>query len=122
MLAGDGDLALIVGGYNSSNTSHLVELCEEKMPTYYIKDEMELLSRDEIRHLDLKTGHVKVSSSWMPDRENVTILLSAGASCPDALVDRVLNRTAALFGVTQDQMEEALKPFVEMVEMAEAEA
>lgn len=114
MLAGGGDLALIVGGYNSSNTSHLVELCEEKMPTYYIKDEFELISRDEIRHLDLQSGQVKISSSWMPEKESVTILLSAGASCPDALVDRVINRLAALFGITAEQIERALQPYAEM--------
>lgn len=116
MLTDEGDLALIVGGYNSSNTSHLVELCEERMPTYYIKDEFELISRDEIRHLDLKSGQAKISSSWMPANGSVTILLSAGASCPDALVDRVLNRTAALFGITPEQIEKALQPYAEMAE------
>jgi len=88
MLNSDGDLAVIVGGYNSSNTSHLVELCEEKLPTYYIKDNEEILSINSIRHLDLHKNEVKISHNWIPSKEPVTILLSAGASCPDSLVDK----------------------------------
>ena len=114
MLQVEGDLAIVVGGYNSSNTSHLVELCEEKLPTYYIKDEFELISIDEVRHLDTPNGGTKVTSNWVPDKDPVTILLSAGASCPDALVDRVLKRTAALFNVTADQIEEALRPYMDL--------
>src|ERR1700761_6230237 len=49
------DLAIVVGGYNSSNTSHLVELCEEKMPTYFISSEEKIISVDEILHYDFHT-------------------------------------------------------------------
>ena len=44
MLETKADLAIVVGGYNSSNTSHLVELCEEKLPTYFISSEEKILS------------------------------------------------------------------------------
>jgi 4-hydroxy-3-methylbut-2-enyl diphosphate reductase len=90
------DLAIVVGGYNSSNTSHLVELCEGTVPVFYVKDAEEIVSRDEIRHLDLHKG-VTTTRSWLPDKEPVKILISAGASCPDAMVEAVLSRVVSLF-------------------------
>lgn len=117
MLAGGGDIALIVGGYNSSNTSHLVELCQKHMPSYYIKDEHELLSRHEIRHLDLKSGSTVTTKEWLPEggRNPVEILISAGASCPDALVDRVLNRLLRLLEIGEDELTQALEPYRAMI-------
>jgi 4-hydroxy-3-methylbut-2-enyl diphosphate reductase len=96
LLEQSADLAVVVGGYNSSNTSHLVELCEGKLPVYYVKDSDEIISRGEIRHLDLKRG-VIVSRGWLPEKSVVEILVSAGASCPDAMVEAVLERIAGLF-------------------------
>ena len=55
MLQTDADLAIVVGGYNSSNTSHLVELCEEKLPTYFISSEEKILSAKEILHYNFHT-------------------------------------------------------------------
>lgn len=109
LLKEPADLALVVGGYNSSNTSHLVELCEARLPTYYICDAQEILSGEEIRHLRLHPhggltqigssgqGELVTSHGWLPAHRPVEILLTAGASCPDALVDRVLTRVASLF-------------------------
>jgi len=116
MLNSDGDLAVIVGGYNSSNTSHLVELCEEKLPTYYIKDNEEILSIDSIRHLDLHKNEVKISHNWIPSKEPVTILLSAGASCPDSLVDKVIQKLAQIFSV-EDKLENALEPYIDILKI-----
>jgi 4-hydroxy-3-methylbut-2-enyl diphosphate reductase len=90
------DLAIVVGGYNSSNTSHLVELCEGIVPVFYVKDAEEIVSRHEIRHLDLHQG-VITSRGWLPEKERVKVLISAGASCPDAMVEAVLSRVASLF-------------------------
>jgi 4-hydroxy-3-methylbut-2-enyl diphosphate reductase len=96
LLQQSADLAIVVGGYNSSNTSHLVELCDGTLPVFYVKDAEEIVSRDEIRHLDLRKG-VVTSQSWLPDKAPVKILVSAGASCPDAMVEAVLARVASLF-------------------------
>lgn len=96
LLEHKADVAVVVGGYNSSNTSHLVELCEGRIPVFYVKDADEIISRDSIRHLDLRTG-VVVSHDWLPDKPKVEILISAGASCPDAMVEAVLARIARLF-------------------------
>lgn len=92
-----GDLAIVVGGYNSSNTSHLVELCGEILPTYHIKDADEILDRSLIQHLDFHTSAIVKSSNWLPDTTPVSILLTAGASCPDVLVDRVIRKVASFF-------------------------
>ncbi|MCL4131758.1 UNVERIFIED_CONTAM: hypothetical protein GTU68_043627 [Idotea baltica] len=105
-----GDLAIVVGGYNSSNTSHLVELCEEEIPTFYIKDSDEIISDSEIKHLSLKNNEVMTSINWLPKDKDLNILISAGASCPDALVDNVINKVASLFNL-DDKIDSALESF-----------
>ena len=101
LIAAGGDLALVVGGYNSSNTSHLAELLMPVAPTYYIKDEQEILSAARVRCLDLNTHRVELKEGWLPDRRPLQILLSAGASCPDAIVERVIRRLAEVAGVSE---------------------
>ena len=90
------DLSIVVGGYNSSNTSHIVDLCEQAMPTYFIRNADEIVSRDEIRHFNLLTRAVDTSRGWLP-RTQARVALTCGASCPDAIVDQVLNRVLSLF-------------------------
>lgn len=97
LLKQDADLAIVVGGYNSSNTSHLVELCERKFPTYFIKDDSEIISPGLIRHFDLHLHDVKESANWLPAKTPVHIILTSGASCPDSVVDRVLQKILAMF-------------------------
>lgn len=110
LLNEDADLALVVGGYNSSNTSHLVELCEEKMPTYFIRDAMEIESLSRIRHFDLSAGKTTVTDGWWPSSQPVSVVLTAGASCPDAMLDAVLERLNTWLGPTTP-ISEVLKPF-----------
>ncbi len=106
-----GDLAIVVGGYNSSNTSHLYELLSARYPTYYIKDAGEIISAEEIRHLDFPRSDVIVSQGWLLKQDRpLEILLTAGASCPDALVDKVLSRVAELCGVSE-RLSRAIVPF-----------
>lgn len=116
LLESEGDIAVIVGGYNSSNTSHLVELCERKLPTYYVKDEGEI-DPGQIRHLDLHSGSVTVTKDWLPGKRPLSILVSAGASCPDALVDRVITRIAELTNTAQ-MIQGAVQPYKNMLEEA----
>jgi 4-hydroxy-3-methylbut-2-enyl diphosphate reductase len=101
LLEARADVAVVVGGYNSSNTSHLVELCHGRIPVFYVEDADEILSREEIRHLDFEKG-VIVSQNWLPKKSKVEILVSAGASCPDAMVEAVLARIAGLFPGAND--------------------
>jgi 4-hydroxy-3-methylbut-2-enyl diphosphate reductase len=97
LLEHSGDLAIVVGGYNSSNTSHLVELCEGRVPVFYLKDADEIVSRDEIRHLNLHDKQVHTTKGWLPEKSPVEILISAGASCPDAMVEAVISKISGLF-------------------------
>lgn len=101
MLETSADLAIVVGGYNSSNTSHLVELCEEKLPTYFIDSEEKLLSPATIRHYNFHTGVEQVAENYLPQKEPVTILLTSGASCPDAVVERIIKKLAGYFPASQ---------------------
>jgi 4-hydroxy-3-methylbut-2-enyl diphosphate reductase len=97
LLKQDADFAVVVGGYNSSNTSHLVELCERKFPTYFIKDDSEIISAMQIRHFDLHAHDVKETANWLPAKRPVNIILTSGASCPDSVVDRVLQKILGMF-------------------------
>jgi 4-hydroxy-3-methylbut-2-en-1-yl diphosphate reductase len=91
------DLAVVVGGYNSSNTSHLVELCEQVMPTYFIRSDENILSPDEILHYNFHEKLELHTSNWLSDRIPLRILLTSGASCPDVLVEGVIRRLAGYY-------------------------
>jgi 4-hydroxy-3-methylbut-2-enyl diphosphate reductase len=110
MLETEADLAIVVGGYNSSNTSHLVELCEEKLPTFFISSEEKILSAKEILHFNFHTKKELLTHNWLPAKEPVKILITSGASCPDALVEGVINKLAGYFNAA-DGMERILKQF-----------
>lgn len=97
MLQTDADLAIVVGGYNSSNTSHLVELCEEKLPTYFINNDEKILSPQEILHYNFHTKQEILTTGFLPDKTPVKILVTSGASCPDALVEGVIYKLATYF-------------------------
>lgn len=97
MLETKADLAIVVGGYNSSNTSHLVELCEEKLPTYFINNESKILSGREILHYNFHAKEEILTTGWLPDKEPVKILITSGASCPDALVEGVIEKVSGLY-------------------------
>jgi 4-hydroxy-3-methylbut-2-en-1-yl diphosphate reductase len=97
MLETPADLAIVVGGYNSSNTTHLVELCEERLPTYFIRSEEQLISGNDILHYNYHTKQELVSKDYLPQHQPVKILLTSGASCPDALVEGVMRKLAGFF-------------------------
>jgi 4-hydroxy-3-methylbut-2-enyl diphosphate reductase len=105
-----GDVALVVGGYNSSNTSHLVELCEEQMPTYFVKEANQIESPAFIRHFDLHAKQETTTENWFPNADPVDIVLTSGASCPDALLDDIVRKLVAWFPEARS-IDEALAPF-----------
>ena len=102
LIESGGDMALIVGGYNSSNTSHLVELCEAAMPTYFVSSDEELVSADVIRHFDWHAKTLRETRGWLPEGRPFDLVVTAGASCPDALLEAVVERVAALVPGTRD--------------------
>ncbi|MBL4709655.1 MAG: 4-hydroxy-3-methylbut-2-enyl diphosphate reductase, partial [Flavobacteriales bacterium] len=97
LLKETADLAIVVGGFNSSNTSHLVELCEEKFPTYFISTNEEILSDSEIRHFDYQNKKMLMTKNYIPSKLPIRIILTSGASCPDAVVDGVMDRLLSFF-------------------------
>ena len=102
LLETPADVAIVVGGYNSSNTSHLVELCEEKLPTYFISSEEKILSPGEILHYNIHTKQELHTTGWLPAGSGPTrILVSSGASCPDALVEAVIGKIAGYYDAAQ---------------------
>lgn len=104
------DLALVVGGYNSSNTSHIVELCERAMPTYFVQGAGDLLSAERIRHFSLAEKEERETRDWLPARRPLDVVLTCGASCPDAILDDVLRRLLDFVPNTRSA-EEVLAPF-----------
>lgn len=102
LLTYPADFAIVAGGYNSSNTSHIVELCEEKLPTYFIESEQKILSDKLIRHFDAHRKQEIVTENFIPQLHNsneqpVTIALTCGASCPDAVVEGILLKLISFF-------------------------
>jgi 4-hydroxy-3-methylbut-2-en-1-yl diphosphate reductase len=97
MLKTPADLAIVIGGYNSSNTTHLVELCESILPVYFIRDEEKILSKDQILHFDIHTRKEILNSKFLPAKSPVRILITSGASCPDALVEGVIEKLTGFF-------------------------
>jgi 4-hydroxy-3-methylbut-2-enyl diphosphate reductase len=110
MLETAADLAIVVGGYNSSNTSHLVELCEEKLPTYFINNDEKILSSKEILHYNIHTKKELKTTDYLPKKEQVRILITSGASCPDALVEGVIKKLVAFYPVIKTT-EELIEQF-----------
>jgi 4-hydroxy-3-methylbut-2-enyl diphosphate reductase len=108
MLETKADLAIVIGGYNSSNTSHLVELCEGKLPTYFISSEEKIISQKDILHYDFHTRQEMLTSNYLP-KEPLKILLTSGASCPDAIVEAVIRKLVGYYDVTTgfDQLVES---------------
>lgn len=110
LLKMDADLAIVVGGYNSSNTSHIVELCERKFPTYFINSDQEIESKHVINHFNYHEKLRLSTRDFLPSKPNVRIVLTSGASCPDTLVDRVMLKLVSYFDNSKP-LEEALAPF-----------
>ena len=97
------DLAVVVGGYNSSNTRNLARICAERMPTYHIAAPACLVSSSELRHqpLDAVPGGraaQAVTRDWLPADGDFTIAVTAGASTPDSVVGEVIEKLTLLAG------------------------
>lgn len=108
LLTTPADLAIVVGGYNSSNTSHLAELCETKFPTYFISSAKEIESAECIHHFNYPHKKNLSTTDFLPAKEPLKIVLTSGASCPDSLLDEVIYRINSFY-TNAIPVEEALK-------------
>jgi len=90
------DFLLVVGGYNSSNTTHLVEIGEQKLPTYFIRNADCIDSADSIRHFNIHAKKEITSREWLPTRAHLTVGITAGASCPNNLIEETIQKILLL--------------------------
>lgn len=96
----NADLALVVGGYNSSNTSQIVTILSEKMPVYFISDANEIISSDEIWHFIYSKQERICTNNWLPKKDSVRIVLTSGASCPDTILEAVMEKVLSFLSET----------------------
>ena len=103
LLAEPLDLLIVVGGYNSSNTTHLVEIGKQSRPTYFIRNADCIAAADSIRHYDLASRSEVTSQDWLPAAGPLTVGITAGASCPNNLIEETIRR---LLELRREQMAE----------------
>ena len=108
MLAVEADIAIVVGGRNSSNTSHLVELCEARIPTYFIRSEADILSSEELADCNWRTLEERVVRNYLPTGEPARVLVTSGASCPDSMVEGVIRKLTGFYPGSRN-MEDMLR-------------
>ena len=97
------DLLLVIGGYNSSNTSHLAEMGESKLPTFFIKNAAMMVSDKLIRHYNLHKHEEVETAAWLPSGQ-ITVGITAGASCPNNLIEDAIRRLFELRGVSLQEL------------------
>ncbi|MGN6341824.1 MAG: 4-hydroxy-3-methylbut-2-enyl diphosphate reductase [Ginsengibacter sp.] len=108
------NFAIVVGGYNSSNTSHLVELCEKKLPTYFIRSADDIVSSRQINHYKIDRKEEVTTLSYLPEKKPAKILITSGASCPDALVEQVIRKLLEFYkcpSTIDDEIERVLNDY-----------
>ena len=103
------DLLLVVGGYNSSNTSHLAEMGEDKLPTYFIKDAEEMVSAAKLNHFLQDKHEMAVAEKWLPTEGDLTLGVTAGASCPNNLIEEVILRAYELRGESTESLLDSIR-------------
>jgi 4-hydroxy-3-methylbut-2-enyl diphosphate reductase len=97
------DLLIVIGGYNSSNTSHLAEMGEAKLPTYFIKNATKMESDKIIRHYDQHKKEEVETRDWLPSGK-ITVGITAGASCPNNLIEDTIRRLFELRGISVQEL------------------
>lgn len=97
------ELLLVIGGYNSSNTSHLAEMGESRLPTYFIKNAAKMVSDEVIVHYDQHKHQEVETTGWLP-AGNVTVGITAGASCPNNLIEDAIRRLFELRNISVQQV------------------
>ena len=103
LLAQPLDLLIVIGGYNSSNTSHLAEMGEAKLPTYFIKNAAKMVSDKLIVHYDQHKKEEVETGDWLPAGK-VTVGITAGASCPNNLIEDTIRRLFELRGISVQEL------------------
>ena len=95
---------IVVGGYNSSNTSHLAEMGEGKLPTFFIRNASRMESAHLIRHYNQHLKQEVETSDWLPTDRKIVVGVTAGASCPNNLIEDAIRRIFELRGVSVQEL------------------
>ena len=103
MLKEPMNLLIVVGGYNSSNTSHLAEMGEKVLPTFFIKNAAKMVSDSLIIHYNLHRQQEVDTRDWLPSGK-ITVGITAGASCPNNLIEDAIRRLFELKGVSVQEL------------------
>jgi 4-hydroxy-3-methylbut-2-enyl diphosphate reductase len=96
-------LLIVIGGYNSSNTSHLAEMGEARLPTYFIKNAAKMVSDKKIQHYNQHLHQEVETENWLP-AGNITVGVTAGASCPNNLIEDTIRRLFELRGLSVQEV------------------
>jgi 4-hydroxy-3-methylbut-2-enyl diphosphate reductase len=112
MLRKPMNVLFVVGGYNSSNTTHLVEIGEQELPTFFIRNADCLTSLEQIIHYDLHEKREIESKypQFLLGEVPAVIGVTAGASCPNNLIEDTIVKVFALRGISIDQINHTLFP------------
>ena len=109
LLEKEADIAIVIGGHNSSNTTHLVELLESKFTTFFISNQDAIYSKNEILSYDIHTQALKKKKEFLPEKESIRVIVTSGASCPDVIIDEVLQKILVLIGEEAINLEKCLE-------------
>jgi 4-hydroxy-3-methylbut-2-enyl diphosphate reductase len=110
LLEMEADLAIVIGGHNSSNTTHLVELLEQKFPTYFIRSEKDIEENGKLNSYNIHTHETHLKNPFENKSAPFKIIVTSGASCPDAVVDRVLRKLLEIHGASST-IEQTIEQF-----------
>jgi 4-hydroxy-3-methylbut-2-enyl diphosphate reductase len=103
MLLDPPNLLIVVGGYNSSNTSHLAEMGEAKLPTYFIKNAAKMVSDKLIVHYNQHLREEVETQDWLPAGK-IVVGITAGASCPNNLIEDTIRKLFELRGLSVQEV------------------
>ena len=112
LLQTEADLAIVMGGKNSSNSSHLVELCEQKLPTYFIDDASKIIDANQIEKTNWKNKQSEIVTNFLPSKSPIRILMTSGASCPDAVVESVIQKILSFYKL-EDAFEKVKESWID---------
>ena len=93
------DVVVVIGGFNSSNTSHLREIAAQHTAAYHIDEADCILSADQIRHKPVGQTEPVISQNWLP-KGLLTVAVTAGASTPNRVVGDAIERILKVRGHT----------------------
>lgn len=88
----DIDLMVVIGGFNSSNTTHLQEIAVERgIPSFHIDSAVRVGPGNQVEHKPLHREELTVEKDWLPAGK-ISVGVTSGASTPDRAVQEVIEK------------------------------